>query len=76
MGPAVVVVRLPVFRLRSAHRQLDVVPDAPAYGTKLRWSSPKLIARVKGAAVHTIHVLAPGCREGRPDARPWPGAIG
>ncbi|GGU49314.1 hypothetical protein GCM10010211_11820 [Streptomyces albospinus] len=24
--------------------RLDVVPDAPAYGTKLRWSAPKLIA--------------------------------
>ena len=33
--------------------QLDVVPDVPAYGTKLRWTAPKLIARanqqVKGA---------------------------
>ncbi|MFJ2444093.1 hypothetical protein ACIOWG_27430 [Streptomyces sp. NPDC087658] len=24
--------------------RLDVVPDAPACGTKLRWSAPKLIA--------------------------------
>ncbi|MEU1458616.1 hypothetical protein [Streptomyces avermitilis] len=24
--------------------RLDVVPDAPAYGTKLRWSAPKLTA--------------------------------
>ena len=43
--------------------QLDVVPDAPAYGTKLRWTAPKLITRanqqVKGAHVRTIHVLAP-----------------
>ncbi|WP_329453195.1 DUF721 domain-containing protein (plasmid) [Streptomyces sp. NBC_01724] len=42
--------------------QLDVVPDAPAYGTMLRWSAPKLIARanqmVTGAAVRTVHVLS------------------
>ncbi|MFK8851379.1 DUF721 domain-containing protein [Streptomyces sp. Ac-502] len=25
--------------------RLDVVPEAPAVGTKLRWSAPKLIAR-------------------------------
>lgn len=46
--------------------QLDVVPDAPAYGTKLRWTAPKLIDRanqqVKGANVRTIHVLAPAAR--------------
>lgn len=46
--------------------QLDVVPDAPAYGTKLRWTAPKLIARanqqVKDANVRTIHVLAPAAR--------------
>ncbi|MFE6625205.1 DUF721 domain-containing protein [Streptomyces sp. NPDC008086] len=43
--------------------RLDVVPDAPAYGTKLRWSTPKLIAAanetVPGANVRTLHVLAP-----------------
>ncbi|MGW6286284.1 DciA family protein [Streptomyces sp. NPDC055107] len=43
---------------------LDVVPDAPAAGTKLRWSAPKLIAtaneRVRGANVRALHVLAPG----------------
>ncbi|MGW6600026.1 hypothetical protein [Streptomyces sp. NPDC055036] len=37
--------------------RLDVVPDAPACGTKLRWSAPKLIAaanaRVPGANVRT-----------------------
>ncbi|MGW1328181.1 DUF721 domain-containing protein [Streptomyces antibioticus] len=43
--------------------RLDVVPDAPAVGTKLRWSAPKLIAaaseRVPGANVRAVHVLAP-----------------
>jgi hypothetical protein len=46
--------------------QLDIVPEAPAYGTKLRWTAPKLIAQanqqVKGAAVRTIHVLPPSPR--------------
>ncbi|MFE7399011.1 DUF721 domain-containing protein [Streptomyces sp. NPDC057557] len=50
--------------------RLDVVPDAPAYGTKLRWSAPKLIAaaneRAPGANVHTLHVYAARPREGRP----------
>ncbi|MFE2556549.1 DUF721 domain-containing protein [Streptomyces sp. NPDC059352] len=43
--------------------RLDVVPDAPAVGTKLRWSAPKLIAAanetVRGANVRALHVLAP-----------------
>ncbi|MFB8247332.1 DciA family protein [Streptomyces sp. NPDC055952] len=43
--------------------RLDVAPDAPAYGTKLRWSAPKLIAaanqRVQDANVRTLHVMAP-----------------
>ncbi|MFD9807660.1 DciA family protein [[Kitasatospora] papulosa] len=43
--------------------RLDVVPDAPACGTQLRWSAPKLIAeaneRVSGANVRALHVLAP-----------------
>ncbi|MFD8715391.1 DUF721 domain-containing protein [Streptomyces anulatus] len=43
--------------------RLDVVPDAPAARTKLRWSAPKLIAtaneRVSGANVRALHVLAP-----------------
>ncbi|MEV6810387.1 hypothetical protein [Streptomyces sp. NPDC051132] len=42
---------------------LDVAPDAPAYGTKLRWSAPKLIAAanemVRGANVRALHVAAP-----------------
>ncbi|MFF5131012.1 DciA family protein [Streptomyces syringium] len=43
--------------------RLDVAPDAPAYGTKLRWIAPKLIAaaneRVQGANVRAVHVRAP-----------------
>ncbi|MEV0982379.1 DciA family protein [Streptomyces sp. NPDC049915] len=43
--------------------RLEVAPDAPAYGTKLRWSAPKLVAaaneKVRGANVRTLHVLAP-----------------
>lgn len=43
--------------------RLDVVPDAPACGTQLRWSAPKLIAaaneRVPDANVRALHVLAP-----------------
>ncbi|MFB6807637.1 DciA family protein [Streptomyces sp. NPDC056387] len=43
--------------------RLDVVPDAPAVATKLRWSAPQLIAaaneRVPGANVRALHVLAP-----------------
>ncbi|QKZ18626.1 DciA family protein [Streptomyces chartreusis] len=43
--------------------RLDVVPDAPAVGTKLRWSAPKLIAAanetVPKANVRALHVLVP-----------------
>ncbi|MER7826956.1 DUF721 domain-containing protein [Streptomyces sp. NPDC096097] len=43
--------------------RLDLVPDAPAVGTKLRWSAPKLIAEanrtVPEANVRALHVLAP-----------------
>ncbi|MFE0872904.1 DciA family protein [Streptomyces rochei] len=43
--------------------RLDVTPDAPAYGTQLRWKAPKLIAaaneKVSGANVRTVQVLAP-----------------
>lgn len=43
--------------------RLDVVPDAPAVRTKLRWSAPKLIAaaneRVPDANVRALNVLAP-----------------
>ncbi|MFG2977706.1 DUF721 domain-containing protein [Streptomyces sp. NPDC048331] len=43
--------------------RLDVVPDAPAVGTKLRWSAARLIAaaseRVPSGNVRALHVLAP-----------------
>ncbi len=43
--------------------RLDVVPAAPAVGTKLRWSAPKLIVaangRIPDANVRALHVLAP-----------------
>ncbi|MGW2508967.1 DUF721 domain-containing protein [Streptomyces scopuliridis] len=43
--------------------RLEVIPDAPVCGTKLRWSTPKLIAaanaKVSGANVRALHVLAP-----------------
>ncbi|MFE4793507.1 hypothetical protein ACFRFL_00035 [Streptomyces sp. NPDC056708] len=38
--------------------RLDVAPDAPAYGTKLRWIAPKLVAaanaKVSGANLPVI----------------------
>ncbi|MGA5873951.1 DUF721 domain-containing protein [Streptomyces cinereoruber] len=44
--------------------RLDVAPDAPAYGTKVRWIGPKLIAtaneQTPGANVRALHVLPPG----------------
>ncbi|MEU2740100.1 DciA family protein [Streptomyces sp. NPDC007095] len=47
----------------AATGRLDVAPDAPAYGTQLRWSAPKLIAaaneKVPDANVRALHVLAP-----------------
>jgi hypothetical protein len=63
--------------------RLDVAPDAPAYGTKLRWSAPKLIAAanetVPGANVRTLHVLAPASAKAGPataaaDPDPQPAA--
>lgn len=43
--------------------RLDVAPDAPAYGTKMRWSAPTLIAaaneRVQGTNAPTLYVLPP-----------------
>ncbi|WP_410540548.1 DUF721 domain-containing protein [Streptomyces sp. KL2] len=48
--------------------RLDIAPNAPAYGTKLRWSALKLIAaaneRVPGANVRTIRGLATGAVPG------------
>ncbi|GHB33030.1 DciA family protein [Streptomyces chryseus] len=54
--------------------RLDVVPDAPAVGTQLRWSAPKLIAAanaaVSGANVRAVHVLAPAPVEAGPSTAP------
>ncbi|MFJ2575000.1 DciA family protein [Streptomyces halstedii] len=50
--------------------RLNVVPDAPAVGTKLRWSAPKLITaaneKVPNANVHALHVLAPAPKKAGP----------
>ncbi|MFY4721473.1 DUF721 domain-containing protein [Streptomyces sp. LaBMicrA B280] len=55
---------------------LDVSPDAPAYGTKLRWSAPKLVAaaneKVRGANVRTLHVLAPAPVKAGPASAAYP----
>lgn len=60
--------------------RLDVAPEAPAYGTKLRWSTPKLIEAVNttvpDANVRTLNVLTPTGKAGLttaaadPDPRP------
>ncbi|MDV9193225.1 DciA family protein [Streptomyces sp. SR27] len=46
--------------------RLDVVPDAPAYGTKVRWIAPRLIeaanSAVPDANVRAVCVLAPTAR--------------
>ncbi|MEU7206576.1 DciA family protein [Streptomyces sp. NPDC045470] len=56
--------------------RLDVAPDAPAYGTQLRWNAPKLIAaaneKASGANVRTVHVLAPTPVKATPARRPPP----
>ncbi|MEU3221395.1 hypothetical protein [Streptomyces sp. NPDC006971] len=43
--------------------RLDAAPKAPAYGTKLRWIAPKLIAAattaVPTANVRTLNILRP-----------------
>ncbi|MFE5797136.1 DciA family protein [Streptomyces sp. NPDC056503] len=48
--------------------RLEVAPDAPAYGTKVRWIAPKLIAaaneKAPGANVRFLHV--PGGQAIRP----------
>ncbi|MFE7512747.1 DciA family protein [Streptomyces sp. NPDC057540] len=50
-------------RFDAESGRLDVAPDAPAYGTKVRWIAPKLIAaaneKVPDARVRTLHVLPP-----------------
>ncbi|MGV9760316.1 DciA family protein [Streptomyces bangladeshensis] len=53
--------------------RLDVTPDAPAYGTQLRWRAPELIEaaneRVQGANVRAVHIQGPGPPR-RPPTRP------
>ncbi|MFI8326365.1 hypothetical protein [Streptomyces sp. NPDC085529] len=50
--------------------RLDVIPDAPAYGTKVRWIAPQLVAAVNekapGANVRTLYVLPPAPRKAGP----------
>ncbi|WP_432095658.1 DUF721 domain-containing protein [Streptomyces sp. bgisy100] len=52
--------------------RLDLAPDAPAYGTKLRWSAPQLItavnSKVTDTTVRTLHVLPPAPGQARPAA--------
>ncbi|MDT9681009.1 DciA family protein [Streptomyces sp. TRM76323] len=62
--------------------RLDVVPAAPAYGTKVRWIAPKLIAaaneKVPGANVQSLHVLPPAPGKADPAttvADPTPPAV-
>ncbi|WP_033210460.1 DUF721 domain-containing protein [Streptomyces bikiniensis] len=54
--------------------RLGVVPDSPAYGTKVRWIAPKLIAAanevVPEADIRTINVLAPAARTVSPATSP------
>ncbi|MFI8199867.1 hypothetical protein ACIF6K_25630 [Streptomyces sp. NPDC085942] len=61
-------VQATAFDAESGRR--DVVPDAPAVGTKLRWNAPKLIAaaneKMPGANVRALHVLAPAPAEPAP----------
>ncbi|MFI8200411.1 DUF721 domain-containing protein [Streptomyces sp. NPDC085942] len=59
--------------------RLDIVPDAPAVGTKLRWSAPKLVAaaneRVQGGHVRALNILVPTGVKAAPTtatAAPWP----
>jgi hypothetical protein len=58
--------------------RLDVAPDAPACGTKLRWNAPKPIAatnaKTHGANVRAVHVLPPvRGRSAPPQRPPWRG---
>jgi hypothetical protein len=59
--------------------RLDIAPDAPAYGTKLRWSAPKLIAaaneQVPGANVRALHVQAPAPIQAEPAPQPTKPAV-
>ncbi|MFE7616843.1 DUF721 domain-containing protein, partial [Streptomyces sp. NPDC057496] len=50
-------------RFDAGTGRLDVAPEAPAYGTKLRWIAPKLIASaaavVPTANIHILNILPP-----------------
>ncbi|MGW0118047.1 hypothetical protein [Streptomyces sp. NPDC003327] len=50
--------------------RLDVAPDAPVYGAKVRWIGPKLIAatneKAPGANVRALHVLPPSAIDTTP----------
>ncbi|OEJ36315.1 DciA family protein [Streptomyces agglomeratus] len=50
--------------------RLDVVPNAPVYGTKLRWISPQVVAavneKVPGAHVRSVYVRPPASRATKP----------
>ncbi|MFI2214937.1 DciA family protein [Streptomyces sp. NPDC020141] len=54
--------------------RLDVAPDAPAVGTKLRWRTPQLIAavneRVPNGHVRALNVLAPASVKAGPVTLP------
>ncbi|GAB2606384.1 hypothetical protein GCM10027168_44070 [Streptomyces capparidis] len=56
--------------------RLDVAPDTPAHGTKLRWIAPRLIAaaneKATGANVRSVHVLPPAPRTAAPAATAAP----
>ncbi|MEU3050364.1 DciA family protein [Streptomyces sp. NPDC006984] len=50
--------------------RLDVAPDAPAYGTRLRWTTPRLVAavneKVPGAHVRSLHIRPPASSATQP----------
>ncbi|MGW0884677.1 DUF721 domain-containing protein [Streptomyces sp. NPDC002671] len=56
--------------------RLDVVPDVPAYGTKLRWSPAKLFdaanTKVSDTNVRTLKVLPPAFGKADPTAAAVP----
>jgi hypothetical protein len=64
--------RVQAVKFDADNGRLDVVPDAPAVGTKLRWSAPKLMAAVNEtvpkANVRALHVLAPAPVKASPAA--------
>ncbi|GHE33940.1 hypothetical protein GCM10017771_51250 [Streptomyces capitiformicae] len=46
--------------------RLDVVPEAPVYGTKLRWSAPKLISAVNTTVQFALPCQSPLSHCNRP----------